>query len=64
MCLGGENNCRTKNKLQKGKSINNEQGSGSQYHREHASNVPDYGANNIDPNAKGLSNMTDNNTEQ
>lgn len=46
------------NEQQKGKSINNRQGSGSEYHREHASNVPGYG--DIDPNAKGLSNMTDN----
>jgi hypothetical protein len=35
------------------------QGSGSEYHRLHASNVPDYGANNIDPNAEGLMNQTD-----
>lgn len=34
------------------------QGSGSEYHRKHASNVPDYGANNIDPNVK-MSNITD-----
>ena len=46
------------NEQQKGKSINNRQGSESEYHREHASNVPGYG--DIDPNAKGLSNMTDN----
>lgn len=29
-----------------------QQGSGSKYHKEHASHVPDYGANSIDPNAK------------
>jgi hypothetical protein len=34
---------------QKGKY---QQGSGSQYHREHASHVPDYGANTRDPLAK------------
>ncbi|MCQ6274200.1 hypothetical protein JMM81_04290 [Bacillus sp. V3B] len=37
------------NEKQKGKY---QQGSGSQYHKEHASHVPDYGANNTDPNAK------------
>jgi len=31
-----------------------QQGSGSEYHKEHASHVPDYGQNIIDPNAKGL----------
>ncbi|WP_158661023.1 hypothetical protein [Bacillus kwashiorkori] len=28
-----------------------EQGSGSQYHLENASHVPDYGGNIVDPNA-------------
>lgn len=37
-------------------------GSGSKYHEEHSSNVPDYGANIIDPNATGVSNVEDNNT--
>ncbi len=27
-------------------------GSGSNYHKEHASHVPDYGANSMDPSAK------------
>lgn len=27
------------------------QGSGSEYHEEHASNIPDYGGNSTDPNA-------------
>ncbi|MED1470673.1 hypothetical protein [Bacillus salipaludis] len=35
-----------------------QQGSGSRYHEEHASHVPDYGANIVDPNAQGLSNNT------
>ena len=34
---------------QKGKSKNQWQDSGSDYHREHASNVPDYGGNTQDP---------------
>lgn len=33
-----------------------QQGSGSKYHEEHASHVPDYGANIVDPNAKGVIN--------
>jgi hypothetical protein len=37
------------NEKQKGKY---QQGSGSKYHKEHASHVPDYGANSMDPNAK------------
>lgn len=32
---------------------NNDVGSGSRYHEKHASHVPDYGANSMDPNAKG-----------
>ena len=36
----------------KGKSLNQWQDSGSDYHREHASNVPDYGANTVDSIAK------------
>ncbi|MCH1624531.1 hypothetical protein [Fredinandcohnia quinoae] len=35
------------NKKQAG---NYAQGSGSKYHQEHASHVPDYGANIVDPN--------------
>jgi hypothetical protein len=35
-------------------------GSGSEYHQKHASNVPDYGANSMDPNAERLMNQTDN----
>ncbi|WP_428909883.1 hypothetical protein [Niallia sp. Krafla_26] len=34
-------------------SAKNRQGSGSAYHQEHASHVPDYGGNTMDPNAKG-----------
>lgn len=40
-----------------------QQGLGSRYHEEHASHVPDYGANIVDPNAQGLINNT-NNTNQ
>ncbi|MDQ0155480.1 hypothetical protein [Robertmurraya andreesenii] len=36
-----------KNKQQK-----NQQGSGSQYHENRASHVPDYGGNIVDPNVK------------
>lgn len=32
---------------------NYKEGSGSKYHKEHASHVPDYGANIVDPNAAG-----------
>jgi hypothetical protein len=32
---------------------NSDVGSGSRYHEKHASHVPDYGANSMDPNAKG-----------
>jgi hypothetical protein len=46
------------NKMQKGEY---QQGSGSEYHEEHASQVPDYGGNIVDPNASGLSNVEDNN---
>lgn len=48
------------NNQQKGKANPTGQGSGTQYHKEHASNVPDYGGNTIDPNAEGLSNAADN----
>jgi hypothetical protein len=41
-----------------------QQGSGSEYHRQHASNVPDYGANSIDPNAESFLNQIDNNEQQ
>lgn len=34
-------------------------GSGSNYHKEHASHVADYGANSMDPSAKELSKQTD-----
>ena len=52
------------NNQQKGKSGPTGQGSGTQYHKEHASNVPDYGGNTIDPNAEGLSNATDTSEQQ
>jgi hypothetical protein len=51
------------NNQQKGKANPSEQGSGTQYHKEHASNVPDYGGNTIDPNAEGVSNTVDNNEQ-
>ncbi|WML53107.1 hypothetical protein RCG17_27880 [Neobacillus sp. PS3-12] len=41
-----------------------QQGSGSEYHRLHASNVPDYGANSMDPIAESLMNRIDNNEQQ
>jgi hypothetical protein len=36
---------------QKQATAKSKQGSGSAYHREHASHVADYGANSVDPNA-------------
>ncbi|WP_159433406.1 hypothetical protein [Bacillus tuaregi] len=33
--------------------MNNKQGSGSQYHKEHAGNVQGYGSNNVDVNENG-----------
>jgi hypothetical protein len=36
---------------QKQASTKSKQGSGSAYHKEHASHVPDYGGNLVDPNA-------------
>ena len=44
---------KQKNKNEKQKNLTT-QGSGSDYHREHASNVAGYG--DLDPNAEGLSN--------
>jgi len=42
-------------------SSNNPQGSGSEYHREHAGNVPDYGGNSMEQIAKEeLKNETNN----
>lgn len=38
------------------------QGSGSKYHEEHASHVPDYGGNIVDPNADLSSNVGENNS--
>ncbi|MGM0877799.1 MAG: hypothetical protein ACQEWV_24440 [Bacillota bacterium] len=46
------------NEKQKSKSLNNRQGSGAEYHREHAGNVEGYGETY--PYAKGSSNMTEN----
>ena len=40
-------------------SLKSQQGSGSAYHKEHASHVPDYGANSVDPNAEGLLNQSE-----
>jgi hypothetical protein len=39
-------------------------GSGSEYHRQHASHVPDYGANSMDPMAESLMNQIENNEQQ
>ncbi|MCC3359212.1 hypothetical protein [Bacillus sp. REN16] len=39
-------------KQKKNNQRNSDVGSGSQYHKEHASHVPDYGGNSVDPNAK------------
>jgi hypothetical protein len=36
---------------QKQATAKSKQGSGSAYHREHASHVADYGGNSVDPNA-------------
>ena len=42
-------------------SINSPEGSGSEYHREHAGNVPDYGGNSMEQIAKEkLKNETNN----
>lgn len=41
-----------------------EQGSGSEYHRLHASHVPDYGANSMDPIAESVMNQIDTNEQQ
>ncbi len=42
-------------------SSNSPQGSGSEYHREHAGNVPDYGGNSMEQIAKEeLKNETNN----
>lgn len=49
------NQPKNMNEKQQGKY---QQGSGTEYHKEHASHVPDYGANIVDPNAKGFSNNT------
>lgn len=43
-------NNRNENQIDKYK-----QGSGSKYHQEHASHVPDYGGNIVDSNAIGNS---------
>jgi hypothetical protein len=51
-------NQKTNSQKSNKNAIISPQGSGSEYHRKHASNVPDYGANNIDPNVK-MSNITD-----
>ena len=41
-------------------AIDSPQGSGSEYHREHAGNVPDYGGNSMEQIAKDeLKNQTD-----
>jgi hypothetical protein len=41
-------------------AIDSPQGSGSEYHREHAGNVPDYGGNSMEQIAKDeLKNQTE-----
>ncbi|KYC94276.1 hypothetical protein MXL46_20175 [Heyndrickxia sporothermodurans] len=42
-----ENNKKTK-------SSNTKNGSGSSYNKNHAGHLPDYGGNDVDPNAKGI----------
>ena len=46
-------------KQQNQSALKSQEGSGSAYHKEHASHVPDYGANMVDPNAKGLLNQSE-----
>ncbi|MED4224342.1 hypothetical protein [Neobacillus cucumis] len=47
-------------KQQNRNTLNSAQGSGSEYHREHAGNVPDYGGNSMEQIAKDqLNNQTD-----
>ena len=41
-------------------SANNQEFAGTKYHKEHASNVPDYGNNDTDPNAKNTANQKEN----
>lgn len=44
----------------KGKKIGKyQQDSGTNYHKEHASHVPDYGGNSMEPSAKTISNQID-----
>lgn len=45
------------NEKQKGQF---QQNVGSNDHRDHASHIPDYGGNTVDPNAYGLSNRKEN----
>jgi hypothetical protein len=51
----------TENSKQPNKNaIDSPQGSGSEYHREHAGNVPDYGGNSMEQIAKDeIKNQTD-----
>lgn len=48
-----------KQPINKNQSQNQWQDSGSDYHREHASNVADYGGNTKDPIAKNETNTAD-----
>lgn len=41
------------NKKQQPQSNYSQEGAGSTYHKNHAGHLPDYGGNDIDPNAKG-----------
>jgi len=41
------------------KSQTNQQGAGSQYHKEHAENVQGYGSNAVGTNDESITNMTD-----
>jgi hypothetical protein len=45
----------------KGKKMGKyQQDSGTNYHKEHASHVPDYGGNSMEPSAETISNQMDN----
>lgn len=57
------NQRKDNNGNQKGKSLDQWQNSGSDYHREHASNVPDYGANTMDPIAKNVNSTKETSVE-
>ncbi|WP_453990898.1 hypothetical protein [Bacillus nitroreducens] len=43
---------KQKGNLNEKQQKNTAVGSGSRYHEKHASHVPDYGGNSVDPNAR------------